>query len=80
MLGTGDETVAGLVANDHHVLGKRVLTTRGADIGKVTDVEFDHESGAIENLRLDDETIGGARLLSVGSYAVVVRAIDRSRR
>ena len=67
-------TVADLVANDHHVLGKRVLTSRGADIGKVTDVEFDHESGAIENLLLDDETVAGARLLGVGSDAVVVRA------
>ncbi len=74
VLGTADEKVATLVGKDHHVLGKRVLTTRGADIGKVTDVEFDHESGAIENLLIGDESVGGARLLGVGSYAVVVRA------
>ncbi len=74
VLGTPDEKVAGLVGKDHHLLGKRVLTTRGADIGRVTDVEFDHESGAIENLILDDESVDGARLLGVGSYAVVVRA------
>lgn len=73
-IGSPDETVAALTGKDHRVLGKRVLTTRGADIGKVTDVEFDHESGAIENLVLDGETVGGARLLGVGSYAVVVRA------
>lgn len=74
VLGTGDELVAGLLGKDHHLLGKRVLTSRGADIGKVTDVEFDHESGAIENLVLGDGSVGGARLLGVGSYAVVVRA------
>lgn len=72
-IGSPDETVAALSGKDHHVLGKRVLTTRGADIGKVTDVEFDHESGAIENLILNGETVGGARLVGVGSYAVVVR-------
>lgn len=74
VIGSPDETVSALTGKDHHVLGKRVLTSRGADIGKVTDVEFDHESGAIENLVLDDRTVGGARLLGVGSYAVVVRA------
>lgn len=74
VLGTGDERVAGLAGKDHHVLGKRVLTTRGADIGKVKDVEFDHESGAVENLLLDGESVGGARLVGIGSYAVVVRA------
>ncbi|GAB2919246.1 hypothetical protein GCM10027047_16010 [Rhodococcus aerolatus] len=74
VIGSPDETVGALTGKDHHVLGKRVLTSRGADLGKVKDVEFDHESGAIENLVLDDQSIGGARLLGVGSYAVVVRA------
>lgn len=74
VIGRADETVSRLTGKDHRVLGKRVLTTRGADIGKVVDVEFDHESGAIASLLLDDEQVGGARLLGVGSYAVVVRA------
>ena len=72
-IGEADEQVSELLGKDHQVLGKRVLSTHGADVGKVTDVEFDHESGAIENLVLGNETIGGSRLLGVGSYAVVVR-------
>ena len=72
-LGEADERVSELLGKDHQVLGKRVLTARGTEVGKVTDVEFDHESGAIENLVLGSETIGGSRLLGVGSYAVVVR-------
>lgn len=70
-----DEQVAALTGKDHAVLGKRVLTTAGAELGKVDDVEFDHESGAIETLLLHgDDTVAGSRLVGVGSYAVVVRA------
>ena len=56
-IGEADEQVSELLGKDHQVLGKRVLSTHGADVGKVTDVEFDHESGAIENLVLGNETI-----------------------
>ncbi|HEY6422406.1 MAG TPA: PRC-barrel domain-containing protein [Pseudonocardiaceae bacterium] len=58
--------------NDLEVLGKRVLTERGMDLGAVTDVDFDPETGAVTTLITKTETIAGERLIGLGSYAVVV--------
>lgn len=65
--------VADLLGKDHQLGGKRVLTEGGDDVGRVEDVEFDAGSGAITALLTRTEEIDGARLLGVGSYAVVVR-------
>lgn len=54
--------------------GKRVLSTAGVDLGKVTDVEFDPETAAVTALVLEEGTIDGGRLLAAGSYAVIVQA------
>lgn len=69
-----DEDVAALTGKDHRLLGKRVLSTAGDELGKVSDVEFDGESGAVTSLVLDDGEVAGTRLVGVGSYAVVVTA------
>jgi uncharacterized protein YrrD len=69
----GDD-VAALLGKDHRVVGKRVLSTDGDELGEVADVEFDVDSGAITSLVLDEGGIAGARLVGVGPYAVVVRA------
>jgi sporulation protein YlmC with PRC-barrel domain len=66
--------VAELSDKRHREHGKRVLSTAGVDLGKVTDVEFDPETAAVTALILDEGTIEGARLLAAGSYAVIVRA------
>ena len=68
------ETIAALDHKDRHVLGKRLLTTGGDELGKLEDVEFDPESGAVRALIGAAEEIDGARLVGIGSYAVVVSA------
>jgi uncharacterized protein YrrD len=60
--------------NDLEILGKRVLTERGMELGPVTDVDFDPETGAVTSLITKTETIAGQRLIGLGGYAVVVSA------
>lgn len=69
----GDD-VAALSGKDHQLVGKRVLSTTGDELGKVDDIEFDPESGALTTLLLAETDVAGARLVGVGSYAVVVSA------
>ncbi|MGH3753597.1 MAG: PRC-barrel domain-containing protein [Pseudonocardiaceae bacterium] len=57
---------------DLEILGKRVLTERGMELGAVTDVDFDPETGAVTTLITKTETIAGQRLIGLGGYAVVV--------
>lgn len=64
--------IEALSGKDHRLRGKRVLSADGDELGKVDDVEFDHESGEITGLVLDDSMVPGVRLIGVGSYAVVV--------
>ncbi len=68
-----DEHVAQLADKDHAVLGKRVLSTDGLELGKVRDVAFDPESGSVTTLDLDGDDVPGERLVGIGSWAVVVR-------
>lgn len=75
--GAGDVTAAdpaveALSDKAHRVLGKRVLSTSGDELGKVDDVEFDASSGTVTALVLDKGSVEGVRLVGVGSYAVVV--------
>ena len=73
-IGDGGESVRALTGKAHRVLGKRVLTSTGDELGKVADVDFDPVSGVLAALLVDDDSeVEGARLLGVGSYAVVVR-------
>lgn len=69
-----DEDVAALQGKNHLIVGKRVLTTSGDELGKVIEVEFDHESGAVTSLILPEADVAGDRLVGAGSYAVVVKA------
>ncbi len=70
-----DESVTALTGKDHDVLGKRVLTSAGDELGEVRDVDFDLETGAITALVLKGaDDVEGSRLIGVGGYAVVVRA------
>lgn len=73
VLSSADGKVAELGDKHHTLLGKRVLTEDGDAHGKVDDVEFDPETGAITALITENDEIPGARLAGVGSYAVVVR-------
>jgi uncharacterized protein YrrD len=54
-------------------LGRRVLNDRGFELGPVEDVEFDAESGALQQVRVKGGAVAGAdQVLGAGSYAVVV--------
>ena len=59
---------------DVRLIGHRVLTDHGRDLGQVRDVEFDPSDGTVVTLMLKDVFVDGDRLLGIGSYAVVVRA------
>lgn len=67
-----DDAVRALSRKDRAVLGKRVLTTAGEELGKVRDVEFDPDSGSVTALVLESGDVAGVRLVGAGSYAVVV--------
>ena len=54
--------------------GKRVLSDMGNDLGTITDVVFDPDTGAIESLVIGELEQPAASLLAVGSFAVIVRA------
>ena len=55
------------------LLGRKVLTEHGHDLGKVRDVEFDPSDGRVTSLMLKDAFVDGERLLGIGRFAVVVR-------
>lgn len=67
-----DEATVALQGKSHHLVGKRVLTSAGNQIGSIEDIDFDPQSGAISTLLLDTDDVSGSRLVGVGSYAVVV--------
>jgi sporulation protein YlmC with PRC-barrel domain len=58
--------------NDLEIVGKRVLTEYGMELGTITDVDFDPETGAVTSLITKTETIPGQQLIGLGDYAVVV--------
>jgi sporulation protein YlmC with PRC-barrel domain len=54
------------------LVGKRALSERGNELGKIDDVTFDAQSGALEDLVIGDRNVPAAALLGTGSYAAVV--------
>lgn len=73
LLVTAEGHLADLAGKSGVVLGKRVLTEAGNEIGEVRDVDFDGIDGSVRALVLATAEVAGARLIGVGSYAVVVR-------
>lgn len=60
------------VDGDVQVVGARVLTDAGVEVGHVGDVEFDQADGRVVTVITDREQLDGGRLIGIGSYAVVV--------
>ena len=55
------------------LLGGRVLSVRGHELGTVADVEFDADSGIVERIHLDGGTaLDGDAVTAIGRYAVIV--------
>ena len=78
-LGSGDERVQALAGKDRRLVGKRVLTSGGDELGKLQDVDFDPESGRLSSLLVEDgPEVTADRLLGVGSFAVVVAEDEQS--
>jgi len=67
-------------AGELEIIGKRVLSERGDELGEITDVDFDPATGAVIAFLTRKETIGGDRLIGHGRYAVVVAADPQDRR
>jgi uncharacterized protein YrrD len=65
--------ITALSGKGHHLLGKRVITAAGDELGTIDDVEFDADTGTITALAVASGDVAGARLVGVGSYAAVVR-------
>ena len=60
------------IRKESRILGKRVLTDAGRELGTVEDVEFDPNDGRVTTIMTGREQFDGARLRGIGSYAVVV--------
>jgi sporulation protein YlmC with PRC-barrel domain len=54
------------------LVGQRLLTDQGYEIGALDDVEFDEASGALRGLIASERAIDAQALIGVGSYAVIV--------
>lgn len=60
------------------LLGKRVLTEFGEDIGTLTEVTFDPDTGMVGDLYIGHEQVPGSRLVGLGPYALVLGAGSRT--
>jgi len=56
------------------MVGRRLLTEHGTELGILDDVTFDAATGTLEMLRTGDREIPAGSLLGNGPYAVVVDA------
>ncbi len=56
------------------LVGKRVLSEIGNELGTLDDVSFEPSTGALEVLRVANRDFEASTLLSSGSYAVVLNA------
>lgn len=62
------------VHGDLELLGRRVLSDAGNELGEIEDVIFDPQTGALEALVVGGEQEPAAAILGAGSYAVILRA------
>ena len=70
---TASGDLAVLADKHHDVIGKGVLTDAGVAVGKVVDVDFDLTDGTVLTLITDRDEIPGTSLISLGTYALMVR-------
>jgi sporulation protein YlmC with PRC-barrel domain len=68
----GDEREQAAVEGTLDLIGKRALTERGNELGKLDDVTFDADTGALQDLVIGDRCIPAGALLGAGSYAAVL--------
>jgi sporulation protein YlmC with PRC-barrel domain len=56
------------------LVGRRTLSDAGNELGVVSDVVFDPDTGSVESLLVGERELPAASILGAGSYAVVVQA------
>lgn len=69
--GDDEERVA---AAGTDVIGARVLTVRGDELGAIDDAEVDDEDGTVTRLEVGGRAVAGDALRTVGLYAAIVDA------
>lgn len=69
-----DEGETAAVNGTFELIGKRALSELGTELGKVDDVIFDPQTGALEKLLVDGTEHPAATLLGNGPYAAVLDA------
>lgn len=57
------------------VLGARVLDTDGVELGTVSDVAFDPDTGKVRSIEMTSENIDAGRIRALGTWALVVDAV-----
>jgi uncharacterized protein YrrD len=57
------------------LVGKNALSDAGNNLGAVTDVAFDADTGAIQSIYVEDREEPASALLGVGSFAVIMREV-----
>ena len=68
----GDERERAGVEGTLELVGKRALSERGNELGKLDDVTFDADTGALQDLLIGERRIPAEALLGSGSYAAVL--------
>lgn len=77
VLTEGDEALQRGADKHHQLIGKLALSTLGDELGKISDVEFDAETGLLQSIYYDGGEARGENLKGIGSYAVVLEvAVD----
>lgn len=66
------DDLARLTGRDHKIIGKRVLTVDGEELGQATDVIFDEQTGQVTAVVFADGNSASGRVVGIGSYAVVI--------
>ncbi|WP_416986041.1 PRC-barrel domain-containing protein [Streptomyces sp. T028] len=56
-----------------NLLGRRILSERGTEVGTLQDIDFDPESGRILSLLTSCGALPAPALIGVGAYAVIVQ-------
>jgi sporulation protein YlmC with PRC-barrel domain len=67
-----DESEKAAVGGTFELIGKRVLTDLGTELGTVDDVLFDPQTGSLEKLLVGGHQYPASTLLGNGSYAAVL--------
>jgi len=68
----GDDGERAAADGKLELVGKKALSDRGNELGKIDDVTFDADTGTLEDLIIGDRRIPAGSLLGCGSYAAVL--------